>query len=94
MNLYQSNLLEKLFEELSITLAAPLPNPLAPEIIVVQNPGMGRWLSQRIAVQTGISANLQFPLPGSFIRELFVQTLGGLPDCSDFDPPFSATMTV
>ncbi|MCI5209185.1 MAG: hypothetical protein D3910_10410, partial [Candidatus Electrothrix sp. ATG2] len=56
MHLFQSNRLENLFEALCATLAEPISNPLAPEIIVVQNPGMARWLSQQIALRTGISA--------------------------------------
>ena len=85
MYLYQSNRLENLFAALCEILAEPLADPLATEIIVVQNPGMARWLSQHIALQTGIAANLAFPLPATFIWEIFAQTLGELPDLSAFD---------
>ena len=85
MYLFQSNRLENLFEALCATLTEPISNPLAPEIIVVQNPGMARWLSQQIALRTGISAHFSFPLPASFIWQLFEQTLQGLPDLSRFD---------
>jgi len=83
--LYQSNRLENLFSLLCKTLARPLPDPLTPEIIVVQNPGMARWLSQQIAQATGIAANLEFPLPASCIWRIFEHTLGELPDLSNFD---------
>ncbi|MCI5183943.1 MAG: hypothetical protein D3921_15730, partial [Candidatus Electrothrix sp. AW1] len=80
MYLFQSNRLENLFDALCATLTTPISNPLTPETIVVQNPGMARWLSQQIAQRTGISANFAFPLPASFIWQIFEQTLGGLPD--------------
>jgi exodeoxyribonuclease V gamma subunit len=83
--LFQSNRLENLFDALCATLTEPISNPLAPEVIVVQNPGMARWLSQQIALRTGISAHFAFPLPASFIWQLFEQTLQGLPDLSRFD---------
>ena len=85
MFLYQSNRLENLFVALCDILDDPLDDPLAAEIIVVQNPGMARWLSQHIAHQTGIAANLSFPLPASFIWDIFSQTLEKLPDLSLFD---------
>ncbi|RUM35907.1 MAG: exodeoxyribonuclease V subunit gamma [Desulfobulbus sp.] len=85
MHLYQSNRLEILFAALCDCLAQPLDNPLVPEIIVVQNPGMARWLAQQIALRTGIAANLSFPLPASFFWSIFQTTLGELPDLSHFD---------
>ncbi|CAK8723656.1 MAG: DNA helicase/exodeoxyribonuclease V, gamma subunit [Candidatus Electronema aureum] len=85
MYLYQSNRLENLLTALCAVLAQPVGNPLASEIIVVQNPGMARWLSQQIALRTGICANSSFPLPASFIWSLFAKTLGGLPDLREFN---------
>ncbi|WP_417911317.1 exodeoxyribonuclease V subunit gamma [Candidatus Electronema sp. PJ] len=84
MRLYQSNRLENLLAALCAVLAEPTSSVLAPEIIVVQNPGMARWLSQQIALRTGICANISFPLPASFVWSLFAKTLGGLPDLSEF----------
>ncbi|XCN73660.1 MAG: exodeoxyribonuclease V subunit gamma [Candidatus Electrothrix aestuarii] len=85
MYLFQSNRLESLFDALCATLAEPVSNPLTPEIVVVQNPGMARWLSQQIALRIGICANFAFPLPASFIWQVFEQTLGALPDLTLFD---------
>ncbi len=85
MYLYQSNRLEVLFDALCRIFTTPLDDPLTQEIIVVQNPGMARWLSQHIAQQTGIAANLDFPLPATFIWDIFRRTLGELPDLSAFD---------
>jgi exodeoxyribonuclease V gamma subunit len=83
--LFQSNRLENLFEALCATLAEPVSNPLAPETIIVQNPGMSRWLCQQIAQRNGIAANFAFPLPASYIWKIFEQTLGGLSDLTLFD---------
>ncbi|HHD56463.1 MAG TPA: exodeoxyribonuclease V subunit gamma [Desulfobulbaceae bacterium] len=83
-HLYRSNRLETLFSLLCKILAEPLSDPLTPEIIVVPNPGMARWLTHRIAQVTGIAANLAFPLPASFIWQIFEDTLGELPDLSAF----------
>lgn len=85
MHLYQSNRLENLFAALCEFIAEPLADPLTAEIVVVQNPGMARWLSQHIALQTGIAANLAFPLPATFIWDIFKRTLGELPELSAFD---------
>lgn len=85
MYLYQSNRLEVLCNALYQVLESPLSDPLITETIVVQNPGMARWLSQQIAVHTGIAANLTFPLPATFIWDVFARTLGELPDLSAFN---------
>jgi exodeoxyribonuclease V gamma subunit len=83
LQLYQSNRLENLFAGLCEIIAEPAADPLAAEVIVVQNPGMARWLSQHIALQTGIAANLAFPLPATFFWEVFKQTLDKLPELSE-----------
>jgi len=73
--LLQSNQLESLADRLQDVIAAPTDDPLAPETIVVQNTGMGRWLSHRIATRTGIAANIEFPLPARFIWRIFASQL-------------------
>ncbi|MCW4253849.1 MAG: exodeoxyribonuclease V subunit gamma [Candidatus Thiodiazotropha taylori] len=86
MRLYQSNQLEILARQLAEVLATPALSPLQSEQIVVQHPGMGRWLSQRIATQLGISANLQFPLPATFLWQLFEQLLPDVPHQDSYQP--------
>lgn len=83
--LIQSNHLEHLFTRLASVLADPPEDPLAPEVIVVQNAGMARWLSQRIALQTGIAANIRFPLPARFIWQVLAGQLTLPEDQGDFD---------
>jgi len=75
LHLVQSNRLESLFGRMMEILADPLADPFVPETIVVQNQGMARWLSQRIARHSGIAANLDFPLPARFIWRIFAGQL-------------------
>lgn len=85
LRLYHSNRLEALLEHLAAVVAEPLADPLAPERIVVQTQGMARWLSLRLAERLGVAANLEFPLPATFVWELFRCQLPQVPDASDFD---------
>lgn len=72
---FQSNRQERLFDRLC-TLHSETPgDPLRPREIVVQNPGMARWLSQQIALRQGIAANIHFPLPARFIWQIFAGQL-------------------
>ncbi len=48
-----------------------LSEPLEPEIFVVQNYGMGRWLSMYLAKEKGIAANLKFEFPAERIWSLY-----------------------
>ncbi len=85
IKLHQSNRLERLLALLGAVLAEPPAEPLAPEMIVVQNPGMARWLLQQIALQAGIAANFVFPLPARFAWQVFASQLGEIPEQSDFE---------
>lgn len=82
MRLYQSNRLENLLGLLCDNLNAQVADPLVPEVIVVQNQGMAQWVSQQLALHTGIAANLHFPLPGRCVWDLF-DKLGGAPPQED-----------
>lgn len=83
---YHSNQLDLLK-----TLAAwqienqPLSDPFQPEVVLVQSPGMAQWLQMSLAEQFGIAANLAFPLPATFIWEMFVRVLPGIPKESAFN---------
>ena len=66
LRIEQSNRLEWLAESLIGQLKALETEPLSPRWVVVPNPGMGRWLVQRMAEKEGIAANLELPLPASF----------------------------
>ncbi len=85
IQVYHSNQMESLVDELVRQIQAPLSNPMQPELIVVQNPGMAHWLSQQIAGSTGIAANLEFPLPASFAWRIYQYWIPDLPDQTGFD---------
>ncbi|MDH4318193.1 MAG: exodeoxyribonuclease V subunit gamma, partial [Desulfobulbaceae bacterium] len=85
LNIFRSNRLENLLATLCHELIAAPSDPFEAEIIVVQNLGMARWLSQQIAVTHGIAANLRFPLPARFVWEVFESQFGELPAHSLFD---------
>ncbi|MFT6991693.1 MAG: exodeoxyribonuclease V gamma subunit, partial [Paraglaciecola sp.] len=55
--------------------------------ILVQSPGMSQWLKIQIAEKLGIAANIDFPLPSSFIWQLYQQHVENLPDQSAFTKP-------
>ena len=73
---YYSNQLEKQKNILaSLFSALPPEDPFQQDIILVQSPGMAQWLQMELAKETGISANLKFPMPASFIWQLYVDNL-------------------
>ncbi|MBV8467790.1 MAG: exodeoxyribonuclease V subunit gamma [Burkholderiales bacterium] len=76
LHLYQSNRLETLSELLHGVLAVPPTAVYARETVIVQARGMGRWLSLRVAERFGICANIDFPLPASFLWQLTETVLG------------------
>lgn len=67
LHIHHSNRTEALLASLCDILASPLKRPLQPELIVVEEPGMARWLAQQIATAQGLAANIEFPLPAAFI---------------------------
>lgn len=62
-----------------------LDDPFAPEVIMVQSTGMAQWLQMTLAQKFGIAANITFPLPASFIWEMFVTVLEDIPKESAFN---------
>lgn len=65
----------------------PLRDPFQSEVVLVQSPGMAQWLQITLAEQFGIAANISFPLPASFIWDMFVRVLPDIPDESAFNKP-------
>ncbi|ORT49237.1 hypothetical protein ST37_12410 [Vibrio sp. qd031] len=83
---YHSNQID-LLNSLMIELIRndPLPNPLQAEVILVQSPGMSQWLKLSIAQQQGVAGNIEFPLPATFIWQLFEKVLPDVPSKSAFN---------
>ena len=85
LRVYHSNqldVLEALMEY--IVEQDPLDDPFEPEVVLVQSTGMAQWLQMTLANKFGIAANIAFPLPASFIWDMFVRVLPGIPKESAF----------
>ncbi|HEA3085401.1 TPA: exodeoxyribonuclease V subunit gamma [Aeromonas dhakensis] len=84
--LYHSNQLDLLKELLvSRIRQTPLAHPFEHEQILVQSPGMAQWLKLELAKAFGIAANIDFPLPASFIWEMFTRVLADVPRQSPYN---------
>jgi len=70
---------------LNLSQARPLADPFAPETILVQSPGMAQWLKLELADSSGIAANIDFPLPATFLWRTFVDVLPDVPERSAFN---------
>ncbi|AIJ08912.1 MULTISPECIES: exodeoxyribonuclease V subunit gamma [Edwardsiella] len=82
---YHSNQLDVLTQLMAALMQGqPLETPFAREVILVQSPGMSQWLQMELARSFGIAANIDFPLPATFIWELFTQVLPDIPQRSAF----------
>jgi exodeoxyribonuclease V gamma subunit len=88
--IHQSNQMELLAHQLSNLFGASLDNnsaanPFIQEKVLVQSPGMSQWLKIYLAQQLGVMANIDFPLPSSFIWSLYKELITDLPDQSAFN---------
>ncbi|MCF6227021.1 MAG: exodeoxyribonuclease V subunit gamma, partial [Xanthomonadales bacterium] len=77
ISLQQSNILEVLAESLAARLGDVAGDPLSAQLVVVPNPGMGRWLSHYLATRDGVVANLEFLTPGPFFWRVLRAWLPG-----------------
>lgn len=84
--LYQSNRVEALADALAEAMRAQPVAALAPETVVVQSSALSRWLSFALAERLGISANIDFRFPASYIWSLFGSVLPGIATQSPFEP--------
>ncbi len=86
LHVYHSNRLEALFVLLcTLREAQPLSDPIAPETVLVANPGIGRWLNLQIADRESIAANIEYHLPATFVWQLYRDCLDDVPEQSQFD---------
>lgn len=85
--LFHSNdfdaLVERLLDRLGPQARA---RPLEPVELVVSHPGLGRWLSLRIAERRGIAANLRYEMPAQFLWHWARENLPDLPPGNPFEP--------
>lgn len=75
IRLFESHRMEILAEAFIATLEAEASlgelDPLLFRTVIPQNPVTGRWLSFYLARKTGVSASLDLPLAGRFVRDFF-----------------------
>ena len=86
LNIFTSNYMETLAEELALIVRTPLSSLFSPEIIVVQSRGMERWIAMELSRYNGICANCFFPFPNAFLQEMFKKIIPDLPEESLFGP--------
>lgn len=75
---FPGNQLEHLVGPLARLLAVPVTNPLQPDVIMVQHPGMAHWLNMELASESSrrIAMNLEYPLPVRYFWTLIRCILG------------------
>ncbi len=84
--IYHSNKLDLLKDLLlEVISRQPLSNPFQPETILVQSPGMAQWLKLELAEKLDIAANIDFPLPASFLWKSFSTVLKDVPERSAYN---------
>lgn len=85
---YHSNQLDVLKSLLArLMTLSPLPSPFDAESILVQSPGMAQWLKQALAIELGVMANVAFPLPSSFMWQMFHRVLPDVPEENPYVKP-------
>ncbi|MEB3264250.1 MAG: exodeoxyribonuclease V subunit gamma [Synechococcus sp.] len=78
LTLYRSNRAELLAQWLAAQLLVSPPGPFETVAVVVNTWPTSRWLGEQLAIGLGgISANLRFPFPGAFLRQLVDAVLEG-----------------
>lgn len=86
LTIYHSNHLDVLKDLLvELLRQSPPANPLTDEHILVQSPGMAQWLRLALAQKLGIAAGISFPLPASFLWQIYTQVLPDVPRRSAFN---------
>src|SRR5690606_41387329 len=76
--LYHSNALEVLAGILAEVLRAPVPPErlLEPEVVLIPQVAMRRWLQATLAAAHGVAANIDFLTPGEFVGRVLAAHFG------------------
>lgn len=87
--LISGNRLDALAAHLGARLATPMdpsdPDSLAPDVVLIPQPGLRQWLLQTLAEQHGIAANLDLCTPSEFVWRLLRAAHPALPETSPWD---------
>ncbi len=76
LSVHRAERADGLVNALSGLLSFPLEDPFAAEVVVVPTRGMERWLSQRLSLQLGICANVEFAPARRLISEVVAAASG------------------
>lgn len=69
--LHVSNRTENLLEHMrQVVEVAPLSDPFAKEVLMIQSQGMERWLAQQLAAHFKVWANYEFLFPAAFFNRI------------------------
>ena len=82
---YHSNALDVLARMLAHAIATPAPGAsiLAPEVVLIPQAAMRRWLQATLAAEYGVAANIDFRTPGEFVRGVLDANIPGAADDLD-----------
>src|SRR5690606_7365013 len=85
--LYHSNSLEILAAILARILREPAPGQslLAPDLVLIPQVAMRRWLQATLAAEHGVAANIEFLTPGEFVSRALDANLPRPPQGDDLD---------
>ncbi|GAB2518135.1 exodeoxyribonuclease V subunit gamma [Lysobacter humi (ex Lee et al. 2017)] len=85
--LYHSNSLEILAGLMAEELRKPVDGDdlLAPDVVLIPQPSMRRWLQATLAKAHGIAANIVFLTPGEFVAHALDSNVEGRADDLDFE---------
>lgn len=86
LQIFHSNRLETLARQFTDTVTRAGLDPFKPEQVIVQNAGMGRWLSLQLAEQSGIAANMRYLFPAEITWELLRAVLDNVPERDPCSP--------
>ncbi len=87
IRLYHSNALEILAGILARILRDPAPGQslLAPDIVLIPQVAMRRWLQATLAAEHGVAANIEFLTPGEFVGRALAANPSGSDDSGSRD---------
>jgi len=86
LTLHTSNQLEQLSEQFAHSIKTPLKTVFAPELVVVQNSGMARYLSLQVADKNSICANTDFLFPAEFMWQVLKSVIPNIPEQDPTSP--------
>ena len=85
-----SNRVESLQQQLCARLQeSPLRDPFHAEFILVPGNAMRRWLGLQIAMEHGVAANIEFPLPAAWIWQVAARAHSLDPTVAPSEDPLS-----